>query len=129
MLFVRGTICDVSFPTTLLEWGGRDPPHGRIPVETLVAKQSRMTAEALGLLDRGVIAPGYRADLNVIDFDGLRLHAPEFVSDLPAGGKRMLQRASGYRHTFVAGTEIMSDGESTGATPGRLVRGAKEAPA
>ena len=124
-----GTICDVSFPTTLLQWWGRDRPHGRIPVETLVAKQSRMTAAALGLLDRGVLAPGYRADVNVIDFDRLRLHAPEFVSDLPAGGKRMLQRATGYRHTFVAGTEIMADGEPTGATPGRLVRGAQGAPA
>ena len=124
-----GTICDVSFPTTLLQWWGRDRPHGRIPVETLVAKQSRMTAETVGLLDRGVIGPGYRADLNIIDFDGLRLHAPEFVADLPAGGKRMLQRATGYRHTFVAGVEVASDGESTGATPGRLVRGAQGAPA
>jgi N-acyl-D-aspartate/D-glutamate deacylase len=123
-----GTICDVSFPTTLLQWWGRDRPHGRIPVETLVAKQSRMTAETVGLLDRGVIAPGYRADLNVIDFDRLALHAPVVVHDLPAGGRRLLQRADGYRHTFVAGIEIMSDGEATGATPGRLVRGAQEAP-
>ncbi len=123
-----GTICDVSFPTTLLQWWGRDRPHGRIPVETLIAKQCRMTADAVGLRDRGVIAPGYRADLNVIDFDALRLHVPEVVSDLPAGGKRMLQRATGYRHTFVAGTEILADGESTGATPGRLVRGERSAP-
>ncbi len=122
-----GTICDVSFPTTLLQWWGRDRPHGRIPVETLVAKQSRMTAETVGLRDRGVIAPGYRADINVIDFDGLRLHAPEVVDDLPAGGRRMLQRATGYRHTFVTGVEVASDGESTGATPGRLVRGPQEA--
>ena len=87
-----------------------------------------MTAEALGLYDRGVIAPGYRADLNVIDFDNLTLHAPEVAHDLPAGGRRLLQRADGYRHTFVAGTEIMSDGEATGETPGRLIRGAKQAP-
>jgi len=120
-----GTICDVSFPTTLLQWWGRDRPHGRIPLETLIAKQCRMTAETVGLTDRGVLAPGKRADLNVIDFDGLRLHAPEVVADLPAGGKRMLQRADGYAHTFVAGVEIMADGESTGATPGRLVRGAR----
>ncbi|HEY5663286.1 MAG TPA: amidohydrolase family protein [Ilumatobacter sp.] len=120
-----GTICDGSFPTTLLQWWGRDRPHGRIPVETLIAKQCRMTAETVGLGDRGVLAPGYRADLNVIDFDHLRLHVPDIVYDLPAGGRRMLQRASGYRHTFVAGVEIMSDGESTGATPGRLVRGAR----
>ncbi len=123
-----GTICDVSFPTTLLQWWGRDRPRGRIPVETLVAKQSRMTAETVGLYDRGVIAPGYRADLNVIDFDHLRLHVPEIVRDLPAGGKRMLQRATGYRHTFVAGVEVAADGESSGATPGRLVRGPQEAP-
>ncbi|MEO6653179.1 MAG: amidohydrolase family protein [Ilumatobacteraceae bacterium] len=122
-----GTICDVSFPTTLLQWWGRDRPHGRIPVETLIAKQCRMTAETVGLRDRGVLRVGYRADVNVIDFDNLRLHVPDVVHDLPAGGRRMLQRATGYRHTFVAGTEIMADGESTGATPGRLVRGAQEA--
>ena len=124
-----GTICDVSFPTTLLQWWGRDRPTGRIPVETLIAKQSRMTAETVGLFDRGVIAPGYRADLNVIDFAKLRLHAPEIVHDLPAGGRRLLQRADGYRHTFVRGVEILHNGESTGSTPGRLVRGAQSAPA
>jgi N-acyl-D-aspartate/D-glutamate deacylase len=94
-------------------------------VESIIAKQCRLTARTVGLHDRGVIAPGMRADLNVIDFDGLRLHAPEMVRDLPAGGRRVLQRATGYRHTFVAGTEVMADGESTGATPGRLVRGAR----
>ncbi|MDA2944702.1 MAG: amidohydrolase family protein [Actinomycetota bacterium] len=120
-----GTICDVSFPTTLLQWWGRDRPEGRIPVEALIAKQCRMTAETVGLGDRGVLAPGYRADVNIIDFEGLRLHAPEMRYDLPAGGRRMIQRASGYRNTFVAGVEVMADGESTGATPGRLVRGAR----
>ncbi len=120
-----GTICDVSFPTTLLQWWGRDRPHGRIPVETLIAKQCRMTAETVGLTDRGVLNIGKRADINVIDFASLQLRAPEIVYDLPAGGRRMIQRADGYRHTFVAGTEIMCDGESTGATPGRLVRGAR----
>jgi len=120
-----GTICDVSFPTTLLQWWGRDRPAGRIPLEALVAKQCRMTAEAVGLTDRGVLAPGKRADVNVIDFDGLTLHAPEMVHDLPAGGARLLQRADGYDHTIVAGTEIMAGGESTGAKPGRLVRGAR----
>lgn len=120
-----GTICDVSFPTTLLQWWGRDRPKGRIPVETLIAKQCRMTAETVGLGDRGVIAAGKRADLNVIDFENLRLHAPQMVRDLPAGGRRVLQRATGYRHTLVAGVEVVADGESTGATPGRLVRGAR----
>ncbi len=124
-----GTICDVSFPTTLLQWWGRDRPYGRIPLETLIAKQCRMTAETVGLHDRGVIAPGYRADINVIDFDNLMLHAPEVAYDLPAGGRRLLQRADGYRNTFVAGTEIMNDGEATGATPGKLIRGAQNAPA
>ena len=124
-----GTICDVSFPTTLLQWWGRDRPTGRIPVETLIAKQCRMTAETVGLNDRGVIAPGYRADLNVIDFDALRLHAPEIVHDLPAGGRRLLQRVDGYRHTLVSGVEIMNNGESTGAVPGCLIRGAQPRPA
>jgi N-acyl-D-aspartate/D-glutamate deacylase len=124
-----GTICDVSFPTSLLQWWGRDRPKGRLPVELLVRKQTRATAETVGLLDRGLLAPGYRGDVNVIDFDALRLHAPEFRYDLPAGGRRVIQRADGYLNTFVAGTEIRADGESTGATPGRLVRGAQSDPA
>ena len=103
-----GTICDVSFPTSLLQWWGRDRPHGRLPIELLVHKQTRATAETVGLLDRGLLAPGHRADVNVIDFDGLRLHTPEFRYDLPAGGRRVIQRADGYLHTFVAGTEIRS---------------------
>ncbi len=122
-----GTICDVSFPTTLLEWWGRDRPRGRLPIEMLVAKQCRGTAETVGLNDRGVLAPGYKADLNVIDFERLGVRAPEIVHDLPAGGRRLLQKADGYKHTFVSGTEIMADGESTGATPGGLVRGAQTA--
>ena len=83
----------------------------------------------VGLLDRGVLAPGYRADVNVIDFDALHDPPPEIRFDLPAGGQRLLQRADGYRHTFVAGVEIYRDGEHTGALPGRLVRGAQPAPA
>jgi N-acyl-D-aspartate/D-glutamate deacylase len=122
-----GTICDVSFPTSLLQWWGRDRPSGRLPLELLVHKQTRATAETVGLLDRGLLAPGHRGDVNVIDFEGLRLHAPEFHYDLPAGGRRVIQRADGYLHTFVAGSEIRAGGESTGATPGRLVRGAQTA--
>ena len=121
-----GTICDVSFPTSLLQWWGRDRPRGRLPLELLVRKQTRATAETVGLLDRGLLAPGHRGDVNVIDFEGLRLHTPEFRYDLPAGGRRVIQRADGYLHTFVAGTEIRVGGESTGATPGRLVRGAQQ---
>ena len=75
-----------------------------------------------------MLAPGYRADVNVIDFDALGLGIPQLVFDLPAGGKRLLQRADGYRHTFVAGDETYRDGEATGALPGRLVRGAQPAP-
>ncbi|NCG36830.1 MAG: D-aminoacylase, partial [Actinobacteria bacterium] len=73
-------------------------------------------------------APGYRADVNVIDFDRLRVHQPELAYDLPAGGRRLLQRADGYRHTIVAGIETYAEGEATGALPGRLIRGAQKAP-
>ena len=120
-----GTICDGSFPTTLLAYWGRDRERGRIEVPFLISRQARETADAVGLLDRGVLAPGYRADLNVIDFEALELRAPVMSFDLPAGGKRLLQRAEGYRHTFVAGVETYRDGEATGALPGRLVRGAQ----
>lgn len=123
-----GTICDSSFPTTLLQHWGRDRTHGRLPIEFLIARQCRATAEAVGLLDRGVIAPGMRADLNLIDFDALAVEAPSMAYDLPAGGKRLLQRASGYERTFVAGTETYCRGEATGALPGRLVRGTQPAP-
>ncbi len=122
-----GTICDVSFPTTLLQWWGRDRPRDRIPLEFLIARQSRGTALAVGLEDRGLIAPGYKADMNVIEFEALRLHAPEMVHDLPAGGRRLLQRADGYKHTLVAGQVIMSGGEATGILPGRLLRGGTRA--
>jgi N-acyl-D-aspartate/D-glutamate deacylase len=118
-----GSICDVSFPTTLLQWWGRDRPHGRIPLEFLVHRQCRATAQAVGLNDRGLIAPGAKADLNLIDFEHLRLRRPEVWRDLPAGGRRLVQRAEGYLHTFVSGTEIMCQGEATGAAPGQLVRG------
>lgn len=120
-----GSICDVSFPTTLLQWWGRDRPAGRIDLETLVERQCRATAHAVGLTDRGVILPGAKADLNLIDFENLRLRAPQVVRDLPAGGRRLMQRAEGYRHTFVNGIEIMCNGEATGALPGKLVRGAQ----
>jgi len=121
-----GTICDVSFPTTLMQYWGRDRPHGRIPLETIVAKQARSTAEAVGFMDRGILAPGYKADINVIDFEALTLHAPTIKGDLPAGGNRLLQKVTGIDHTFVNGVEVASNSESTGETPGRLVRGAQE---
>ena len=123
-----GTICDGSFPTTLLQHWARDRPAGRIDLEFLVQRQCRDTARTVGLFDRGILAPGYRADLNVIDFEALRVRRPELAYDLPAGGRRVLQRADGYLHTIVAGIETYASGEETGALPGRLVRGAQPAP-
>jgi N-acyl-D-amino-acid deacylase len=123
------TICDASFPTTLITHWTRDRTRGpRFALEQMVHKQTGATAAALGLGDRGIIAPGYRADLNVVDLDALRLSPPELVHDLPAGGKRLVQRVEGYRHTFCAGVETFTDGEWTGATPGALVRGPQPAP-
>jgi N-acyl-D-aspartate/D-glutamate deacylase len=123
-----GTICDGSFPTTLLQHWTRDRDGARLDLSFVVQRQARDTARAVGLRDRGVLAPGYRADLNVIDMGALRLHRPEVRYDLPAGGRRLLQRADGYRHTVVAGLETYRDGEPTGALPGRLVRGPAPAP-
>ena len=123
-----GTICDGSFPTSLLSLWGRDRTRGRIDLPTIAARHCRDTARAVGLHDRGVLVPGFRGDLNVIDHEALRLHRPEMHYDLPAGGKRLLQRVDGYVHTFVAGTETYAGGEATGALPGRLVRGARPAP-
>ena len=85
-------------------------------------KQTRDSALAYGLTDRGLIAPGMKADINVIDFDALSLLKPELVYDLPAGGKRLIQRARGYRHTFVSGVETLCNDELTGALPGRVLR-------
>jgi N-acyl-D-aspartate/D-glutamate deacylase len=124
-----GTICDGSFPTTLLAYWTRDRVRGpRLAIEDVIRLQARETARAVGLDDRGVLAPGYRADLNVIDYDNLALHAPEIAYDLPAGGKRLLQRASGYTATVVAGEITYRNGVATDALPGRLLRGARPAP-
>jgi N-acyl-D-aspartate/D-glutamate deacylase len=118
-----GVICDGAGPTFLLKHWARDRRRGeRIPLEFLVAKQTRGNALAYGMPDRGLVAPGLRADLNLIDFSALDLLRPQVVRDLPAGGKRFIQRARGYRHTFVAGVEILRDDELTGELPGRLVR-------
>jgi N-acyl-D-aspartate/D-glutamate deacylase len=124
-----GLISDGSFPTYLLSYWGRDRTHGRIDLAKLIQRQTAGNARAMGLLDRGVIAPGMRADINVIDFGKLACERPEMAYDLPAGGKRLLQRARGYTHTMVAGQVTYRDGEPTGALPGRLVRGAQPAPA
>src|SRR5215469_4909886 len=124
-----GYICDSSSPTSLLTMWARDRTRGpKLPLEFLVHKQTLATARTYGLHDRGVIAPGYRADLNVIDFANLRLEPPVVTHDLPAGGRRSVQRAKGYRHTFVHGTEVAQDGQDTGARPGRLLRGFQPGP-
>ena len=116
-------ISDGSFPTYLLTHWGRDRPQGRFDLAWLVKRQTSDTARAVGLIDRGVIAPGMKADLNVIDMAKLGLSAPVMSADLPAGGKRLLQRASGYVATVVSGVPVYRDGQATGALPGRLVRG------
>jgi len=122
------TISDASFPTTLLTHWGRDRTRGeQFDLAWIVARQCRGTAEAVGLLDRGIVAPGYKADVNVIDFDNLRLFRPEAINDLPAGGKRLVQRAEGYRYTIKSGQVTFEDGQHTGALPGGLVRGGREA--
>ncbi len=124
-----GVISDASFPTTLLQHWGRDRTRGEtMPLELLVSKQTQKTAELVGLLDRGVLAPGYKADVNVIDFENLVPHEPTVVNDLPAGGRRLVQRATGYDVTIVSGRIAFRDGEPTGELNGRLVRGTQAAP-
>ncbi len=124
-----GMICDGSFTTTMLTHWVRDRTRGaKLPVEFLVHRQARATAEWIGLNDRGLVAPGYRADLNVIDLANLKLHLPDVIHDLPAGGRRLMQRASGYTATILKGEITHRDGEPTGAKPGRLVRGPRDAP-
>ena len=125
-----GMICDGSFPTSMLTHWTRDRSRGpKFPLEWIVKRQTADTAHWIGLHDRGLIAPGYRADLNIIDYDGLTLHRPVILRDLPANGRRLMQRASGYTATIVAGQIIYRDGDPTGAKPGRLVRGAQGVPA
>ena len=120
-----GVLCDASVPTYMLAYMTRDRPRGTMPLELVVHKMTQDSAGVYGITDRGVIAPGYRADLNLVDLEALRLHDPEMVYDLPAGGKRIIQRASGYALTVCAGEVTYEDGEHTGAMPGRLVRGGR----
>ena len=120
-----GLICDASMPTFLLTHWARDRKRGaKIPLEQVVRLQTGNTASVYGLTDRGTIEVGRKADLNVIDFDRLHLHGPEMVFDLPAKGRRLIQRVDGYRATVVSGTVTFENGESTGAMPGKLVRAA-----
>ena len=124
-----GTICDGSYPTFMLTYWVRDRRHGgRLPLPQVVKWLSSDTARAVGLNDRGILAEGFKADLNVFDPVRLHLHAPEVVYDLPTGGRRLVQRAGGYAATIVSGEIVYQDGVESGALPGRLVRGARPAP-
>jgi N-acyl-D-aspartate/D-glutamate deacylase len=123
-----GVLCDASALTYGLTHWTRDRAEGRFPLEWMVRRLTRDNARAIGLHDRGVLAPGYRADINVIDYERLRLRAPEVVYDLPSRGRRLMQRADGYIATIVAGEPVWRDGRPTGALPGRLVRGSQELP-
>ncbi len=119
-----GAICDASMTTFLLTHWARDRERGpRLPLPWVVRKMTHDTARLYGLRDRGVLAPGMRADLNVIDLDGLALEMPHVVYDLPAGARRLVQRARGYTATVVGGQVTFREGEPTGALPGGLVRG------
>ncbi|WP_046302289.1 amidohydrolase family protein [Mycobacterium sp. UM_Kg27] len=121
-----GMICDASYPTYLLTHWARDRHRGdKLPLEYVVRKQCRDTAQLFGLGDRGVIEVGKKADINVIDMDALNLLPARMAYDLPAGGRRLLQGASGYVATIVSGTVTRRNGVDTGARPGRLVRGAR----
>jgi N-acyl-D-aspartate/D-glutamate deacylase len=125
-----GFICDNSATTHMIAYWTRDRVRGpRLPLEFAVKRLTRDNALALGLADRGLVAPGHRADLNVIDYGRLQVRVPEMRYDLPAGGKRLVQGAEGYVATVVAGQAVYREGEATGALPGRLVRGAQRAAA
>ena len=118
-----GAISDASFPTTLVQHWSRDRDRGdKLPLETVIKMQTSETASLLGINDRGVIEEGYKADINVIDYDGLTLHEPEIINDLPAGGRRLVQKASGYDYTIVSGEIAFIKGEATGKLNGRLIR-------
>ncbi|MDP3251387.1 MAG: amidohydrolase family protein [Hydrogenophaga sp.] len=122
-----GLVCDSSFQTFMLShWGG---PNGRFELPWLIKRQTSDTARAVGLKDRGVVAPGMKADLNVINPDQLGMEVPHMQFDLPAGGRRLMQRANGYTATIVSGTPVYRQGVATEALPGRLVRGPQAAPA
>jgi N-acyl-D-aspartate/D-glutamate deacylase len=121
------SIVDAGVPTFMLMHWGRDRGRGpRLPLEKLVKRQTSETADFFGFGDRGRLAPELRADINVIDFDGLKVRKPELVHDMPAGGRRFVQHVEGYEATLVAGTPIFERGEHTGAMPGRLVRAGHE---
>src|SRR2546423_12937952 len=117
------SIVDAGTPSYMLTHWGRDRARGpKLPLELLVKRQTSETANFFGLTDRGRLGPGLRADVNLIDFEGLKLHKPDIVHDMPANGRRFVQRVEGYEATLVAGQPIFERGEATGAMPGKLVR-------
>ncbi len=119
-----GIVCDAATPTYMLTHWVRDRSRGpRLGLEQVVKMQTLETARLYGLADRGEIAVGKKADLNLIDMDRLHLHAPEMLFDLPLDGKRLVQRADGYTATVVSGEVTFENGEATGALPGRILRG------
>jgi N-acyl-D-amino-acid deacylase len=121
-----GMISDGSNPTFMLTHWARDRSRGEtLPLPWVIKKQTLDTARLFGLGDRGVLQPGKKADLNIIDHDRLTLHAPRMAHDLPAGGRRLLQTADGYDYTIVSGEITRQNGADTGARPGRLIRGAR----
>jgi N-acyl-D-amino-acid deacylase len=122
-----GAICDASAPTFMLSHWARDRADG-LPIELVVQKMTRDTARLYGLDDRGVVAPGYKADLNLVDLERLNCRLPEMVFDLPGGARRLIQRADGWKATICAGEVTLEDGEHTDARPGRLIRGAQSGP-
>lgn len=125
-----GVICDASYSTFLLSHWTRDRTRGeRLSVPEVVKALTSVTAAMIGLNDRGLLAPGYKADINIIDHAGMKLHSPKIAFDLPAGGKRLTQMADGFVATIVNGEIVYRDGVATGALPGRLVRGRQPAPA
>lgn len=125
-----GMICDSSFTTHLLTHWTRDRTRGqKLTLPFVIKAHTQDTAKAVGLLDRGLLKPGYKADINIIDYEKLTLFAPEMVYDLPQGGKRLIQTAEGYVATIVSGEVTYEHGKPTGALPGKLVRGAQSTPA
>jgi N-acyl-D-amino-acid deacylase len=122
------SVVDAGLPTFMLTHWSRDRSRGpKLPVESMIKRQTSETADFFGLSDRGRLAPGLRADVNLIDYDRLQVQKPELVHDMPAGGRRFVQKVDGYEATIVAGAPIFEHGEHTGALPGRLIRAGRDA--
>lgn len=124
-----GTICDAASPTFMLQHWVRDRDGFRLNLSEAIKRQCADTAKVYGLDDRGILAPGYLADINVIELDKIGMSRPWVANDLPAGGKRLLQSATGYKATFKSGVMTLDNGQHSGATPGGLIRGPQVSPA